>query len=170
MASIRALRQDDDTATFACGNDDLDRFLRKYALKNQDLLHVGTTYVYEEGGRILAFATVAPATLQGDAFPATRAKRFPRYPLPALRLGRLAVDRAFQGKGVATSLLRYVFSLALEASRRLGCVGLLVDAKPSAVAFYARFGFEPATAVEGETAGHPRAIPMFLPIDLVRRS
>jgi hypothetical protein len=65
-------------------------------------------------------------------------------------------------------LLRYVFTLALEMSEKVGCAGLLVDAKPSAVPYYAGFGFELAGPVEGQLLDRPEPSPMFLALQKVR--
>ncbi len=168
MASIRALSSGDDRTAFRSGNEELDRFFLKYASLNQFVHHLGVTYVTVEGDRVLGYATVAPATLQGDDFPSVRSRKLPRYPLPALRLARLAVQKEFQGKGVGTGLLRYVFSLALEMSAKVGCVGILVDAKPTAVTYYSEFGFEHRVPVAGQTVDRPEPVLMFLPLDRVR--
>lgn len=168
MVSIRALEPSDNRASFRSGNEDLDRFFRKYAALNQFSHHVGTTYVAVEGKSIAGFATVAPATIQADEFPATRARGLPSYPLPTLRLARLAVDRAHQRRGIGSMLLRYVFTLALEMAARLGCAGVLVDAKPGAIPYYAGFGFEAAEPIEGQPLGRPEPVPMFLALDKVR--
>jgi GNAT superfamily N-acetyltransferase len=60
-------------------------------------------------------------------------KNVPDYPLPILRLARLAVDRNAQGKRVGERLMRTVFSIAIELREKLGCVGVVVDAKPGAL-------------------------------------
>jgi predicted N-acetyltransferase YhbS len=170
MASIRILSPDDDRSSFRSGNEDLDRFFRKYAALNQYVHHLGVTYVATEGQRLLGYATIAPASIQGDDFAMMRAKKLPQYPLPALRLARLAVAKEMQGKGIGTGLLRFVFSLALEMSARLGCVGILVDAKPSAVPYYKGFGFEPRMVVAGQSGDRPEPVVMFLSLDKVRDS
>jgi predicted N-acetyltransferase YhbS len=170
MASIRLLSPDDDRSSFRSGNEDLDRFFRKYAALNQYVHHLGVTYVATEGQRLLGYATIAPASIQGDDFAMMQAKKLPQYPLPALRLARLAVAKEMQGKGIGTGLLRFVFSLALEMSARLGCVGILVDAKPSAVPYYKGFGFEPRMAVSGQSGDRPEPVVMFLSLDKVRNS
>jgi GNAT superfamily N-acetyltransferase len=170
MASIRKLRADDDRSSFTSGDEDLDRFFRKYAATNQIDLYIGTTYVLEEAGEIQGFATVAAATLHAEDFPASRARSLPRYPLPALRLARLAVDKAHRGRGVGTNLLRYVLVLALEMSQKVGCVGVVVDAKPPAVTFYSQFGFRPSHAVRGQVFARPELTPMILPMDDIRNA
>src|SRR5574341_17042 len=107
MASIRILSVDDDRSAFRSGNEDLDRFFRKYAALNQFTHHLGVTYVAVEGGKIVRYSTLAPASIQGADFPSTRSQKLPQYPLPSLRLARLAVARELQGKGIGTGLLRH---------------------------------------------------------------
>ena len=93
-------------------------------------------------------------------------KRLPAYPLPLLRLARLGVDRRVQGLGIGKALLRHVLSLAVEQRHRIGCVGVVTDAKPEAVSFYQGLGFVPVEGVrEGSLHGEP--LPMFLAIDTI---
>jgi predicted GNAT family N-acyltransferase len=71
------------------------------------------------------------------------AKKLPKYPLvPATLLGRLAVDVRLRGKGAGEHLLMDALRRALEASREVASVAVVVDAKDdSAVSFYRRYGF-----------------------------
>ena len=73
----------------------------------------------------------------------TLRRRLPAYPLPILRLSRLAVDERFQGHGIGRLLLRAMLELALEMRNRVGCIGVIVDAKPDTVPFYLSLGFKP---------------------------
>ena len=164
---LRSLRATDDRATFRSGDADLDRFFAKYAGQNQYRLHIGTTYVAVDGARILGYATVAAGQIEGEDLPSPLRRKLPRYPLPALRLARLAVDSTAQSRGVGKQLLRHVFRLALKMAEDYGCIGIVVDAKPDAVDFYARFGFTPLEAVEGQLESRPEPLPMFLPFELV---
>jgi hypothetical protein len=45
-----------------------------------------------------------------------------------------------------------------------GCVGVVVDAKPSAIDFYAKYGFIAIEAIEGASDARPQPKPMFLPV------
>jgi predicted N-acetyltransferase YhbS len=164
---IRALREIDDRTSFHSGDPDLDRFFAKYAGQNQFRHHLGATYVAIEGKRIHGFATVAAGNIEGEALPSTARRELPRYPLPVLRLARLAVDQSAQGPGVGNALLRYIFLLAVKMSEEYGCIGILVDAKPDAVEFYARVGFSPVEIAEGHMESRPRPEPMFLPLELI---
>jgi GNAT superfamily N-acetyltransferase len=117
-----------------------------------------------EEGSICGYVTVAPADIEGDDLPAALRRRLPAYPLPVLRTGRLATDVATRGLGVGKALLRYAFALAREMRDKYGCVGVLVDAKPGAVDFYAKYGFVALDAVEGQSDARPQPLVMFLPL------
>ena len=97
---VRLLRTDDDCLSFSSGDADLDRFLHKFASQNQFQLHIGTTYVAVHEGEILGFVTLSATSITIEQLPKSARKRLPRYPLPALRLARLAVARKSQGKGI----------------------------------------------------------------------
>lgn len=162
MIEIRALREADDRAQFRSGDPDLDRFFHRFAGQNQFRHHLGVTYVAVEDRRILGFATVAPGHVEIEGLPATARAKLPRYPLPVLRLARLAVDASATGGGLGKTLLRFVLGLAARMADDYGCVGVIVDAKPGAVDFYAKYGFIPIEAVEGQADARPRPTPMFL--------
>lgn len=166
--SVRRLEPEDDRSQFRSGNVDLDRFFQRYAGQNQFRHHIGTTYVAADGGRILGFATVAPSQIDVKYAPG-RKKRLPKYPLPTLRLARLAVDEREQGRGIGLVLLRFVFTLAHRLADDYGCVGVVVDAKPEAVRFYESFGFAPFQAVAGRLGDRPEPVPMFLELGAIPR-
>jgi predicted N-acetyltransferase YhbS len=159
---IRALRQNDDRSRFRSGDADLDRFFQVYAGQNQFRHHIGTTYVALEGREVCGYVTVAAGSLEIDDLPAPARRKLPSYPLPILRVARLAVDAGFQGGGVGRELLRFALGLASRMRTDYGCVGVVVDARPSAVPFYSRFGFVPLEASEGLSEARPAPVPMFL--------
>jgi GNAT superfamily N-acetyltransferase len=162
---VRKLASDDDPSAFSCGDPDLDRFFHKYAGQNQFAKHIGVTYVAEVDGQIVAYATVAASSMQIDDLPEKRRKGLPRYPLPILRLGRLAVDEKYGQRGYGSELLRHVFVLAVEMTSTTGCIGILVDAYPEAVAFYSQYGLEKIDLVEGSSGSRPRPVAMYIAID-----
>ena len=162
MIEIRALREGDDRAQFQSGDPDLDRFFHKFAGQNQFRHYVGVTYVAVDERRIMGFGTVAPGHVEIDGLPSAARRKLPRYPLPVLRLARLAVDRSARGEGLGAELLRFVLELALRMANDYGCVGVIVDAKPDAVDFYAKYGFLPVDAIEGQAEARPQQSPMFL--------
>ncbi len=164
---IRPLERSDDRTGFSCGQPELDRYFEHYAGQNQFKLHLAVTYVAVVEGRLAGFATVAASSLERLSVPGARLrKRLPGYPLPIVRLARLGVDIRAQGVGIGKALLRHVFALALEQRDRLGCVGVVADAKPDAVAFYASLGFQPLEGVrEGHLLSEP--LPMLLTMETI---
>jgi len=161
---IRPLRPEDDRTAFSSGDADLDRFFKKYAGQNQFRLHVGTTYVAVEGTDVLGFVTLAATSITVEGLPARQRQRLPAYPLPALRVARLAVAQSAQGQGIGSRLLRAAFRVAHTMADRVGCVGVVADAKPTAVSFYKQYGFEPLEVIRGQLGDRPAPLPMFLPL------
>ena len=165
---IRALREADERSLFRSGDPDLDRFFHRFAAQNQFRHYLGVTYVAVEDARILGFATVAPGHVEIEGLPAAARRRLPRYPLPVLRLARLAVDRQAQGQGLGGRLLRFVLQLATRMADEFGCTGVVVDAKRGAVQFYAKHGFIPMEAVHGQSDARPRPTAMFIAMRAIR--
>ncbi len=159
---IRALRPDDDRSGFQSGDESLDRFFHRYAGQNQFRHHIGVTYIAMEGGRILGFVTVAPRHIDIENLPEGKRRKLPRYPLPMLGLARLAVDQAVQSTGLGEQLRRFTLKLASKMADELGCTGVVVDAKPSAVKFYAKYGFTAFEPLEGLSDTRPRPTLMYL--------
>jgi GNAT superfamily N-acetyltransferase len=164
---IRPLVREDDRSGFSCGHPDVDRFFVHYAGQNQFKLHLAVTYVAVVDARLVGFATVAASSIERFSVPGPRLrKRLPAYPLPVLRLARLGVDIRAQGLGLGKGLLRHVLVLALEQRDRVGCIGVIADAKPEVLAFYEGLGFVRLDGVrEGLLHGDPA--PMFLGIDRI---
>ncbi len=167
MLELRALQPEDERGQFRSGTPALDYFFQQFAGQNQFRHHIGTTYIAIENGRILGYATVSPAHLECAQLAEVERKRLPNYPLPILRLARLATHEDAQGQGIGKALLRHVCLLATRMSADFGCVGLLVDAKPEAVGYYAIFGFLRLEPVTGEAP--MQAVPMFLAINKLAR-
>lgn len=155
---------EDDRTGFRSGNIELDRFFQRYAGQNQFRHHIGTTYVAVQGDRIVGFVTVSSGEMVAEKLAKSLRRRLPAYPLPILRIARLAVAEQFRGHGIGRLLLRAMLELALEMRDRIGCVGVVVDAKRDAVAFYSPLGFEPIELVSGGLGDRPEPIAMFLSI------
>lgn len=170
MIAIRRLRPDDDRTQFRSGNVELDRFFARYAGQNQFRHHIGSTYVAVDADRsILGFATMAASEIYAGTLPAAERKQLTAYALPVLRLARLAVDERARGRGIAQLLLRAVFTQTHRMAAEIGCVGVVVDAKPEAVGFYHKLGFELLGVAEGELGDRPQPSPMFLKLGRIPR-
>jgi ribosomal protein S18 acetylase RimI-like enzyme len=139
---FETLGAEHDRARFRCGEEALDRYFQTQA--TQDIRRrVANCFVAVETltGQIAGYYTLSAASLPLVDLPPEEAKRLPRYPtLPAVRIGRLAVDQHFQNRGLGAALLADGAFRTLQAPPAV--FALLVDAKnDGAVAFYERFGF-----------------------------
>ncbi|MDH2431060.1 GNAT family N-acetyltransferase [Pokkaliibacter sp. MBI-7] len=130
-----------DRAAFDCGSESLDRYLREQA--TQDMRRrVAACFVALDGEqRIAGFYTLASASLLLADLPAEEGKKLPRYPtVPAVRMGRLAVDQAFKGQGLGGALLADALERAVRSE--IAAYALMVDAKDEmASSFYQHHGF-----------------------------
>lgn len=168
IVSIRRLLSSDDRSAFRSGQVDLDRFFLLFAGQNQFRHHLGTTYVaVDEDDLIVGFATISASQIEVQDLPPPKTKRLPKYPLPVLRLARLATHENVHGTGVGSALLRAVFVLAHQMARDYGCVGVLVDAKSEAVDYYKRFGFFELSTLRGELGDRPVPKIMFLELGAI---
>ena len=97
---IEPLGSKHDRASFSCGVEILDSYLKKQA--GQDLKkRVAVTFVLTPDGTTVAgYYTLSQYSVQLDEIPAAVAKKLPKYPMvPATLLGQLAVSSAFRGRG-----------------------------------------------------------------------
>ena len=120
-----------------------------------------------DAGAIVGFVTVAASPIEVDDLASSLRRGLPRYPLPVLRVARLAADVTAQGRGVGRALLRFAFELALALRDDFGCVGVVVDAKDEARAFYEKLGFVPLEVDQGLLGDRPAPTPCFLRIDSI---
>lgn len=130
-----------DRAAFDSGSEPLNRYLREQV--SQDIRRrVAACFVALAGeNRIAGYYTLASASVRLADLPAGIGKKLPRYPtIPAVRMGRLAIDQAFKGQGLGGALL--VDALDRAARSEIAAYALIVDAKDeAAAAFYRHHGF-----------------------------
>ena len=130
-----------DRAAFNSDSAPLNRYLREQV--TQDVRRrVATCFVaLADGQRIAGYYTLASASLLLADLPASTSKKLPRYPtVPAVRMGRLAIDQAFKGQGLGGALLADALDRA--ARSEIAAYALMVDAKDeSAADFYRHHGF-----------------------------
>ena len=143
---------------FDSGVTALDAYLRERASQHQRD-GIATTHVLvddAEPGRILGWYSLAAAQLMLPELSERDRARLPRYPVPAARLARPAVDRHEQGKGLGAALLQDAVKRCLKLRGELGLRLLIVDAKDErAAGFYRAFGF---------TATADAAMTLYLPL------
>ena len=132
-------------AAFSCGVEPLDRYLQQQA--GQDARkYVAAPYVLlSEDGRIAGFYTLSADNIRSDDLSPDLIKKLklPRYnAFPARLIGRLARDQSFKAQGLGRVLLADALQVALETSKTIASLAVLVDAKDEkARRFYSSFGF-----------------------------
>ncbi len=134
------LGPDHDLTNFACGRPSLDDWLRSRALKNQ-ISGASRTYIVCEKGAVVAYYCLATGAVDSRQAPGKVRRNMPD-PIPAMVLGRLAVDTSLQGQGVGRALLKDAILRTLQAAEIAGIRCLLVHALDEPAAeFYRRNGF-----------------------------
>src|SRR5258708_39230580 len=153
---LERLKDEQDRASFTSGQESLDRYFQSQV--TQDVRRRVTACfvaIDQATGKLAAYYTIASASIPTPDLPAEITKRLPRYPtIPAVRIGRLAVDLEYRGRGLGGALLADALQRVLLSPPAV--FALLVDAKDDqAVAFYRHHGFLPL-------ASQPRTL--FLPV------
>lgn len=128
------------TTGFDCSVESLNEWLIHRALKN-DYSGGSRTYVVCDGNKVVGYYAIAAGSIARGESPG-RIKRNMPDPIPALVLGRLAVDHRYQGAGIGQGLLRDALARAMSVSEQIGARVLIVHAlNEQAEAFYLRHGF-----------------------------
>lgn len=133
-----------DRKNFKCGIDDLDRYLKQFAVLN-DRNNIGKTFVAIESShpqKPIGYYTVSMAQILFKNLPDSIRKGLPKYPVPAMRIGKLAVDSRFKGLHIGSFLLKDAFLRAINISSEIALYFVLVDAlNEDARNFYLKYGF-----------------------------
>ena len=128
---------------FDSGVPSLDDWLRRRAMLNQ-AKGASRTYVASDTGRVVAFYALAVSAVSSGAAPG-RFKRNMPDPIPVVVLGRLAIARSHQGRGLARALFQDSAQRVVHASDAIGIRGLLVHAiSDEAKSFYLSLGLAPS--------------------------
>jgi GNAT superfamily N-acetyltransferase len=137
------LAKDFDRTTFSSGSAPLDRYFQQQVTQ-EIRRRVTACFVALSSDQLIAgYYTIAATSVPLIGLPPSTAKKLPRYPLvPAVRMGRLAVDEKFKGQGLGAALLADALSRSLISD--IAAYAMLVDAKDDkAAAFYLHHGFIP---------------------------
>ena len=132
-----------DVSDFDCGRPVLDDWLKRSALKNE-ASDASRTYVVCDDGHVAAYYCLATGSVARSEAPGPVRRNMPE-PIPVMVLGRLAVDRRFQGRRLGTGLLRDAVLRTLRAGEIAGLRAILVHAlDDEAARFYRGHGFVPS--------------------------
>ncbi len=132
-----------DRKSFDCGEPALDTYLQRFARQNHDSGGAKTFVATPTDAlqTILGYYTLSPASIDYARTPDVVRRGLGRYEVPVYRLGRLAVDRSVQGKGLGGGLLLAAGRRCIAVSQEVGGVALLIDAKSERAArWYEGYG------------------------------
>jgi hypothetical protein len=133
-----------DRADFDCGEEPLNRYLKTLAAQHR-IKGIATTFVLLDSERpslILGYYSLSAASLVFERLAAADRKGLPAYPVPAVRIGRLATSISIRGQRLGELLLQNAIKRTLQARNLLGVHAVVVEAKSvTAEGFYRKYGF-----------------------------
>jgi ribosomal protein S18 acetylase RimI-like enzyme len=127
--------------TFNCGSEPLDHYFQQQVTQEIKRRITACFVALTSEQMIAGYYTISATSIPLIGLPPNTAKKLPRYPLvPAVRMGRLAVDQKFKGQGLGGALLADALHRAFVSD--IAAYAMLVDAKDiEAAAFYQHHGF-----------------------------
>ena len=144
IAPPEPLNADHDLSAFDCGKSALNGWLRTYALANQTR---GFTrvMVIREDARVIGFYGLAPTAVPPAILSRKVRTGRPPDPVPCILFGQLAVDKAYAGKGIGSSLLRHALERCVAGAEAIGGRAVIVRAiDGEAEAYWKACGFIPS--------------------------
>jgi GNAT superfamily N-acetyltransferase len=130
-----------DIREFNSGKPELDSWLKSHALR-AERERTATTYILADDNRVFGYYSLAAHSVERGTIGGGRLARNAPDPVPALLLARLAVDTAWQGKGIGADLLAHAMNTTQTVGALIGLRAIIVDPiDDRAKAFYSRYGF-----------------------------
>lgn len=138
---IEKLRRDHAVDAFTCGQPDLDRFLIRFALMNQQA-NASRTWLGIHAGEVIGFYSLTVGEVAYADAPERLTKAIVGHPVPIMLLARMAVATAWHRKGIGAGLLKDAMRRTLAAADIAGIRAFAVHAKDDSTRrFYAHFDF-----------------------------
>jgi predicted GNAT family N-acyltransferase len=138
---IEPLSDRHDRGSFDCGVEVLNRFLKQFAFQNQKK-HFVRTYVCCSADNVIGYYSLTFGSMKQENVPSQLVRGMGKYEVPAIILGRLAIDKSHHGKRLGAELLRDAVTRAKQAELIAGLRMIIVHAKDSRIQeFYQKYGF-----------------------------
>lgn len=141
---IAPLNTTHNRPSFYCGVEMLDHYLQRQA--GQDVKrHISRVFIAAETDhpkKVVGYYTLSSLSIELNQLPEELSRKLPKYPIPAVLIGRLSVSQSAQGKGVGKMLLADAVKRVLVVSDEIAIYAIVVDAiNRDAQKFYESFGF-----------------------------
>ena len=158
---ITPLGKQHDRKSFDCGEQSLNQYLHRYA--SQDIKRrVNRVFIAsppDTPRQVIGYYSLSAGSLDTADLPEALRRRLPRYPVPVVLLGRLAVAESHQGQGLGSILLADALRRIVQAGQMMAVYAVVVDAlNDRAAGFYQQFGFIPLPS---------QPLKLFLPMDSI---
>ncbi len=158
---IAPLGRQHDRKSFDCGEPSLNQYLNRYA--SQDIRRrvnrVFAASPPDAPQQVIGYDSLSAGSLNATTLPEAFRQRLPRYSVPVVVLGRLAVTKSHQGTGLDSILLADSLQRVVQASQVMAVYAVVVDAlNGRAAEFYRQFGFIPMPS---------QPLKLFLPMESV---
>lgn len=131
---------------FDCGDKDLNDFLTTEEVRRYEEEQVGRTYLVFHRGDLAAYFTVSQGGLRTEYLKTwksfSRIAEMRLEAIPALTIGRLAVDKRYRRRGIGRAIVHFIAGMALEAQGKIAVRLIILQAKPGSIEFYKKCGFE----------------------------
>lgn len=141
---ISPLSSDHDRLGFDCGDAPLNNYIQKLARQDvkRRISRVFVATTTQEPKNILGYYTLSSLSIELSHLPSKLADKLPKHPVPAALIGRLAVHKRWQQKGIGKMLLVDAIKRTLSISEEIAIYAVVVDAiDENAKTFYEQFGF-----------------------------
>ncbi len=129
---------------FHCNVEALDNYIHKQA--GQDIKRrinrVFVASLPDTPEVILGYYSLSTLSIKLTQLPETLTRKLPKHPIPAALIGRLAVSKNVQGRGIGKMMLVDAIKRTLSVSEQIAIYAMVVDAiNDTAKEFYEQFGF-----------------------------
>ncbi len=150
LSPIEKLSKAHDRATFDCGKESLNAWLKRYALVNQQN-DSAQTYAVHRNGHVVGYYALTAGSVRPEEAPGRVSKGLAKHPIGVILLARLATDKREQGRGLGKALLKDALLRIGSAAKEIGARAVLVHAiDEDARKFYEHFDFERSPVDEFE--------------------
>lgn len=132
-----------DRSQFNCEDPSFTEWLQRYSGQSRRGNTAATWVIADGSGQVVAYATLSMFAINRSKAPRKLGKAAPD-PVPALLIGRLAVDQTAAGMGLGTALVKHILATAVELNLQAACRAVVVAAlNDAARRWWNRLGFTP---------------------------
>lgn len=116
--------------------------------------------IYDDENKFIGYYVLSMSYIEAEDL--YDEKRVATFPHPALKLGRLLIDKKYRGQRIGIAAITHIVMLAKKLNDFVVCRFIILDSKPWVVGFYEKMGF----VVIGKIDKKESTVPMLF--DLIK--